>query len=110
MPLPLIGVFVRVCAQGFRGSEERAKNCDIRRSKAKKKEKQVYTSKNELYMGVCNSTILRATPQLSCGMCFPCSDHAGHNLFSRQTCTPTRGQKVASCLGLWVLLGFERAD
>jgi hypothetical protein len=28
MPLPLIGVFVLVCAQGFRGSEERAKNCD----------------------------------------------------------------------------------
>jgi hypothetical protein len=28
MPLPLIGVFVLVYTQGFRGLEERAKNCD----------------------------------------------------------------------------------
>jgi hypothetical protein len=28
MPLLLIGVFVLVYIQGFRGSEERAKNCD----------------------------------------------------------------------------------
>jgi hypothetical protein len=33
MPLSLIGVFEFVCTQGFRGSEERAKNCDKRSSR-----------------------------------------------------------------------------